>query len=60
MYMDIHSHTYYSKCGRDDPHAVIDAAIAGGIEATIITEYWIAKESIKKWWTRLKKSMRAE
>lgn len=30
-YHDIHSHSYYSGCGRDDPHLMIDAAIAGGI-----------------------------
>ena len=39
MYMDIHSHTYYSKCGRDDPHAVIDAAIAGGIEVFGLSDH---------------------
>ena len=30
-YHDIHSHSYYSGCGRDDPHVMIEAAIAGGI-----------------------------
>lgn len=39
MIMDIHSHTYYSKCGRDDPHAVIDAAIAGGVELFGISDH---------------------
>ena len=32
MIMDIHSHTYYSHCGQDDPRVIIEAAIAGGIE----------------------------
>ena len=30
--MDIHSHTFYSACGRDPHEAVIEAAIAGGVE----------------------------
>ncbi len=30
-YHDIHSHTRYSDCGKDEPRAVIEAAIAGGI-----------------------------
>ena len=30
-YHDIHSHSYYSGCGRDDPRVMIEAAIAGGI-----------------------------
>ena len=29
-YHDLHSHTYYSGCGRDDPRVIIAAAIAGG------------------------------
>ena len=37
--MDIHSHTYYSGCGKDDPHAIADAAIAGGIELFGITDH---------------------
>ena len=32
MIQDLHSHTYYSICGKDDPHVMIEAAIAGGIE----------------------------
>lgn len=31
MIQDIHSHTCYSDCGRDNPREVIEAAIAGGI-----------------------------
>ena len=37
--MDIHSHTYYSGCGRDDPHLIIDAAIEGGIEIFGISDH---------------------
>ncbi|MGN1410335.1 MAG: PHP domain-containing protein [Eubacteriales bacterium] len=32
MIQDIHSHTYYSFCGRDRPETVVEAAIAGGIQ----------------------------
>ena len=32
MYQDLHSHTYYSFCGKDAPEAVVEAAIAGGLE----------------------------
>lgn len=32
MIQDIHSHTYYSFCGKDSPEAIVEAAIAGGIE----------------------------
>ena len=64
MYMDIHSHTYYSKCGKDDPHAVIDAAIAGGIEVFGLSDhnYGILdrKREYKEMVDALKKSMRAE
>jgi predicted metal-dependent phosphoesterase TrpH len=28
MIQDLHSHTYYSFCGKDDPTDVIEAAIA--------------------------------
>lgn len=28
---DLHSHTRYSWCGRDEPESIIDAALAGGI-----------------------------
>ena len=30
-YHDLHSHSYYSGCGRDDPRVIIEAAISGGI-----------------------------
>ena len=32
MIQDLHSHTYYSFCGADKPEAVVEAAIAGGIQ----------------------------
>ncbi|MBR3750169.1 MAG: PHP domain-containing protein [Clostridia bacterium] len=32
MIQDLHSHTYYSFCGKDSPQAVVEAAIKGGIE----------------------------
>jgi len=32
MIQDLHSHTYYSFCGADKPEAIVEAAIAGGIE----------------------------
>lgn len=32
MIQDLHSHTYYSFCGKDKPEAVVEAAIDGGIE----------------------------
>lgn len=37
--MDIHAHTYYSNCGRDPFEAVIEAAIAGGIELFGISDH---------------------
>lgn len=40
---DMHSHTYYSNCSGDDPHNVIRAVIANGINVLGITDhsYWI-------------------
>jgi histidinol phosphatase-like PHP family hydrolase len=32
MIQDLHSHTYYSFCGKDSPETIINAAINGGIE----------------------------
>ncbi len=29
MIQDLHSHTYYSFCGRDTPESIVEAAIAG-------------------------------
>ena len=39
MIQDLHSHTYYSFCGRDMPEKVVEAAIAGGIELLGITDH---------------------
>ena len=39
MIQDLHSHTYYSFCGRDKPEAVVEAAIAGGIELFGISDH---------------------
>lgn len=32
MIQDLHSHTYYSFCGKDSPEVIVEAAIEGGIE----------------------------
>lgn len=32
MIQDLHSHTYYSFCGKDRPEEIVEAAIAGGVE----------------------------
>lgn len=32
MIQDLHSHTYYSFCGKDSPETIVEAAIKGGIE----------------------------
>lgn len=32
MIQDLHSHSYYSFCGKDSPETIVEAAIAGGIE----------------------------
>lgn len=32
MIQDLHSHTYYSFCGKDRPEEIVETAIAGGIE----------------------------
>ncbi|MBQ9131090.1 MAG: PHP domain-containing protein [Clostridia bacterium] len=32
MIQDLHSHTYYSFCGKDRPEDIVEAAIAGGVE----------------------------
>lgn len=39
MIQDLHSHTYYSFCGKDSPEAVVEAAIAGGIELLGISDH---------------------
>lgn len=39
MRQDLHSHTYYSFCGKDKPEEIVEAAIAGGIELFGITDH---------------------
>ena len=39
MIQDLHSHTYYSFCGKDSPEAIVEAAIAGGIELFGISDH---------------------
>ena len=39
MIQDLHSHTYYSFCGKDSPEVMIEAAIAGGIEVFGFTDH---------------------
>ncbi len=39
MIQDLHSHTYYSFCGEDTPEAIVEAAIAGGIDTFGITDH---------------------
>ena len=39
MIQDLHSHTYYSFCGRDKPELTVEAAIAGGIELFGISDH---------------------
>ena len=39
MIQDLHSHTYYSFCGKDNPEETVQAAIAGGIELFGISDH---------------------
>ena len=39
MIQDLHSHTYYSFCGKDKPETIVEAAIAGGIQLFGITDH---------------------
>lgn len=39
MIQDLHSHTYYSFCGEDNPETVVETAIDGGIELLGITDH---------------------
>lgn len=39
MIQDLHSHTYYSFCGKDNPEALAEAAFAGGIEVLGISDH---------------------
>ena len=48
MIQDLHSHTRYSNCGRDEPEQVIEKAIEGGIELLGITDHNYGIGSRKK------------
>ena len=37
--MDLHSHTYYSNCGRDNPRDLIETAIKHGVEVLGISDH---------------------
>lgn len=39
MTQDLHSHTYYSFCGRDKPEQIVEAAIEGGIQLFGISDH---------------------
>lgn len=39
MIQDLHSHTYYSFCGKDTPEQVVETAIAGGVELIGISDH---------------------
>ena len=39
MKQDLHSHTYYSFCGKDKPEEIVEAAFEGGIELFGITDH---------------------
>ena len=40
MIQDVHSHTYYSYCGKDSPEALIKKAIESGIELLGICDHY--------------------
>ncbi len=39
MIQDLHSHTYYSFCGKDSPERIVEAAIEGGIQLFGFTDH---------------------
>lgn len=40
MIQDLHSHTYYSYCGKDSPEAVIKNAITNGLDLVGISDHY--------------------
>ena len=40
MIQDIHSHTYYSYCGKDSPESVIINAIEKGLDVVGISDHY--------------------
>lgn len=39
MIQDLHSHTYYSFCGKDSPETIVEAAIAVGFDGHRVEDY---------------------
>lgn len=39
MIEDLHAHTRYSLCGRDEPYRVVERAISGGVDILGITDH---------------------
>ncbi len=39
MLMDLHAHTYFSRCGRDDPDLLVQSVADAGIEVFGITDH---------------------
>ena len=52
MIQDLHSHTYYSFCGKDRPEQIVEAAINGGIELFGICDHnygiGVARKDLRK------------
>lgn len=52
MIQDLHSHTYYSFCGRNKPEEIVEAAIAGSVELFGICDHnygiGIARKDLRK------------
>lgn len=52
MIQDLHSHTYYSFCGKDNPQEIVEAAIAGGVDLFGICDHnygiGIARKDLRK------------
>lgn len=39
MFQDLHSHTYFSACGADEPELLIEKAIESGIDVLGVTDH---------------------
>lgn len=59
-YMDIHSHTYYSGCGKDEPHVIIDKAIESGIKLFGICDHNYGIGQRKEEYSKLINSLKKE
>ena len=60
MIMDIHSHTYYSSCGKDDPRVIIDKAIESGVELFGICDHGHGIGRRKREYSELINSLKKE